>query len=326
MKKAKVGIVIPVYNVEQYLRQCIESILNQTLKDIQIVIVNDGSKDSSAAIIDEYAHKDSRIVPIHKTNGGISSARNEGLKYVNAEYVTFVDSDDWVDEDMYMRMYEAACNTNADIVSTNTNISATEIISHNIISEYLLRGDVSCCNKMFRYSDDIKNSFSFDPHNVSIDVKGCYDLFKGCRIWVIIPGAYYNYRQDNLSYGRSGFSKNDLNCVELTKQVAADVQKSFPDFYNLAYNHVIHAEFDIIVKAVNFGYKSAEDERLFISVQRQYRKDIKQHLCYSIRSEYFSKKEKIQMAMMSVCYPLYLKLKRVYLNKMASKKAISIKI
>lgn len=91
----KVSIVIPVYNVESYLRQCIDSVLNQSYQNLELVLVDDGSKDSSPAICDEYAAKDSRVVVVHKANGGAAAARNDGIRKATGDYVTFLDSDDY---------------------------------------------------------------------------------------------------------------------------------------------------------------------------------------------------------------------------------------
>ena len=115
-KKPLVSILIPVYNVEDYLSDCLESLINQTLKDIEIVCVNDGSTDSSLEILRKYEKIDERIVVVNKKNGGLPSARNAGLKVANGEYVGFVDSDDFVELDMFEKMSEQAKKDNADIV------------------------------------------------------------------------------------------------------------------------------------------------------------------------------------------------------------------
>lgn len=96
MKKI-VSIIVPVYNVEKFIFKTVNSILNQDYKNIEIILVDDGSPDNSARIIDELAKKDNRIVCVHKENGGVSSARNAGLKIATGEYVTFIDGDDWVE-------------------------------------------------------------------------------------------------------------------------------------------------------------------------------------------------------------------------------------
>lgn len=112
---AKVSVIVPVYNVEKYLKRCLDSLINQTLSDIDIICINDGSKDSSLQILEQYAQKDSRIVIYNQENSGLSVARNTGLEHASGEYIGFVDSDDWVDLDFYENLYNSAKNNNADI-------------------------------------------------------------------------------------------------------------------------------------------------------------------------------------------------------------------
>ena len=116
MSKPKVPIIVPVYNVEKYLRQCLESVINQTLKEIEIICIDDGSPDNCGAIIDEYAQKDTRIVAIHKENGGYGSALNYGFSIAKGEYIGIVESDDWIAPNMYELLYNKAIETNSDIV------------------------------------------------------------------------------------------------------------------------------------------------------------------------------------------------------------------
>ena len=93
----KVSIIVPVYNIEKYLAKCLDSLINQTLEDIEIICVNDGSTDNSAEILNEYAQKDCRIKIINQDNAGLSAARNTGINAANGEYIGYVDSDDWID-------------------------------------------------------------------------------------------------------------------------------------------------------------------------------------------------------------------------------------
>lgn len=115
-KRSKISVIVPVYNVEKYLSKCVESILNQTYKDIELILVDDGSLDNSGNICDNYAKNDNRIKVIHKENGGLSSARNAGLDIASGEYISFVDSDDWIDENTYEELVKKIVTTNADII------------------------------------------------------------------------------------------------------------------------------------------------------------------------------------------------------------------
>ena len=111
----KVSILVPIFNVEKYLRQCLDSIVNQTLKDIEIICINDGSTDSSPAIIDEFAKNDPRIVILTKTNSGYGDSMNQGLKKATGEYIGIVESDDWVDIDMFENLYDIAVKNNVAV-------------------------------------------------------------------------------------------------------------------------------------------------------------------------------------------------------------------
>lgn len=112
----KVSIIVPVYNVEKYLKKCLDSLVNQSLKAVEIIVVNDGSTDSSQKIIDLYADKYPNIIALTKKNGGLSDARNYGLRYASGEYIGFVDSDDYVELNMYELMYHKAKEEDCDIV------------------------------------------------------------------------------------------------------------------------------------------------------------------------------------------------------------------
>lgn len=105
---AKISVIVPIYKAEQYLRPCVDSILSQTFEDLELLLVDDGSPDCSGMFCDEYASKDPRVRVIHKKNGGVSTARNAGLDAASGEYITFVDSDDYIDRDMYAAMMELA--------------------------------------------------------------------------------------------------------------------------------------------------------------------------------------------------------------------------
>ncbi len=178
----KVSIIVPVYNVEKYLERCLEALVNQTLKDIEVIIVNDGSKDGSKAIIDKYEKEYPDIIKaFHTENGGASKARNYALQHVTGEYIGFVDSDDYIEENMYEKLYNKAIKENADIVCCNyyrvkeeqkkfnaknfgnKKIDKDDVFNKNIYEANLLFDEVPYLwNKIFK-ADIIKNNnFKFD--------------------------------------------------------------------------------------------------------------------------------------------------------------------
>ncbi|MGG2092737.1 glycosyltransferase [Bacillus sp. S13(2024)] len=209
-----VSIIVPVYNVEKYLDKCIESLLNQTLREIEIILVDDGSPDRCGQICDEYAQKDKRIRVIHKNNGGISSARNAGLEYVKGTYIGFVDSDDSVDRHMFEFLVKSAEKSNADITICGYQnvledgsfisilspqeqvINMNDLgISKYIINHYLTF-EHAFCNWNRLYKKDFVNKYNLrfeEEHSYAEDM--LFNLYSIChanRI-SIIPNPLYNY-------------------------------------------------------------------------------------------------------------------------------------
>lgn len=168
----KVSIIVPVYNVEKYIHKCLDSLVNQTLKELEFIFVNDGSPDSSSKIIKEYAKKDKRIKLLNKENGGQATARNLGLEHAKGEYIAFLDSDDYVKENMYETLYNRAKKDNLDIVICNNYLVYKDSIVENdpgitnkkekIISprEYVTLSP-SPWNKIIRHEYLIKEKFKF---------------------------------------------------------------------------------------------------------------------------------------------------------------------
>lgn len=141
------SIVVPMYNVERFLPECIDSLCNQTLKDIEIILVDDGSPDRCGEIADKYSSQDSRIQVVHRVNGGLGPARNSGMEIARGEYIGFVDSDDWVDPNMFEHLYAAASEHQADIVFTGLRtVRHGEVVS---VREHPFAG------KTLQGSDDI---------------------------------------------------------------------------------------------------------------------------------------------------------------------------
>ena len=165
MNDIKISIIVPIYNVEKYLDRCMVSLLNQTLKDIEIIMVDDGSPDNCPQMCDEYAKKDNRVKVVHKENGGLGYARNSGLDVAMGEYVAFVDSDDYLDEDSLLSMVELTKHYDADLFCFGIRMTTTDkpmqrkqqhdtlytVDSSNLIKKILLY-NTNCgpCSKMFR--------------------------------------------------------------------------------------------------------------------------------------------------------------------------------
>ena len=211
----KFSVIIPIYKVEQYLRQCVDSVLAQTYTDVEIILVDDGSPDSCPAICDEYAKKDSRIKVIHKPNGGLSDARNAGLDMAQGEYVLFLDSDDWWDDKDALRKTDASLKeSGADItiigmkkyfsledrlgdVRTPKKCDKEQLtLSH--AQEQYMRSNIfvaSACDKVVRRFLIEKDNQRFVKHQLSEDIEWCCKLLLKNPKMDVLEEAFYVYRQ-----------------------------------------------------------------------------------------------------------------------------------
>lgn len=240
----KLSVIVPVYNTEKYLRECIDSILAQTFTDFELILVNDGSTDGSGAICDEYAEKDPRIQVIHQENGGITVARKSGVRVARGEYVTFVDSDDWIDQEMYRIML---AGESADIVICNMirfrNNDMFEIkccVNPGLYDKQKLQDTFyptmlfdfdrcqpavhpSLCNKLIR-CEIIRNVINNVADGITYgeDALCSYAcMLDAEKIHVMAQGLYY-YRENPQSvcnvYNKEMFSKLILLGTELERQ------------------------------------------------------------------------------------------------------------
>ena len=188
----KVSIIIPVYNTEDYLRVCLESVLNQTLQEIEIIVVNDGSTDNSLEILKEYEMKHpEKLKVLHKENGGLSSARNYGLQYATGEFLAFVDSDDWIETDMCEEMYNKAKEEQSDIVICDMVDHYPErvVYHHSSVFDNKFHVTASACNKMFRteFIGDIRFPIGLWYEDLDFTTR---QLMKTNKISVIHKGFY----------------------------------------------------------------------------------------------------------------------------------------
>lgn len=240
-----VSIIVPVYNVEEYLRKCLDSIINQTLKDIEIICVNDGTKDNSVVILNEYAEKDSRVKIIHKNNGGLSSARNEGMKHASADFIGFVDSDDWIEPDTYELAYKAMTKNDADLVCWYTKIEPeADLLDnaimagikeyhkinnsgfYNISDDVLMNCTVTVWNKLFKLSIIKQYEIVFPVGVLYEDTEFFMKYVMACKTVFFIDRYLTHYLQRaNSIMWKNSFGKKRLS-VDRIK-----IMKSIYSFY-----------------------------------------------------------------------------------------------
>lgn len=235
---AKVSVIIPVYNAEKYLEDCLNSVTGQTLRDIEIVCVNDGSTDKSPQILEAYAEKDSRIRVIHKENGGPISAKKAGVVAAQGAYVGYVDSDDWIEPDMYENLYEKVRHYGCDIVASGlfrqfsdsavkvTNTIAPGLYDRNAIIKkilpYMLYNGTyyqmgvrpNLVNKLFRKELLIGEQESV-PENITNgdDTAVTYPCIQNAQKVILTDEIYYHYRQHDTSISKTTGNDSEISNI-----------------------------------------------------------------------------------------------------------------
>lgn len=228
--KDLISVIVPVYNVEKYLPQCIDSILNQTEKNLEIILVDDGSLDNSGKICDEFSKKDDRIVVIHKKNNGLSSARNAGLEIAKGNYIGFVDSDDWLDKSMYEVLLKLLKENNSDIsccdfFKTANSDDSIPHIDNEIINSYnnieslnnfyngLYTQTVVAWNKL--YKRELFKDISYPVGKIHEDEGTTYKLYYKANKITYTNRPLYYYRITPNSITTSKFNKKRLDIIDV---------------------------------------------------------------------------------------------------------------
>lgn len=215
-----ISVIVPVYNVEKYLKRCVDSIIWQSYSNLEIILVNDGSPDRCGEICNEYAKKDDRVRVIHKKNGGLSDARNAGVEIARGNYLAFIDSDDWVNEKYFEKLYQLISNTNSDIVSCNfletdgkvkttipqeveiytfTNYEALEQLTNKFYSQLVVSwGKI--------YKSNLFNDIKFPVGKIHEDEFVIHHLLYSADKVVLTTEQLYYYYQRNDSITGEGFN------------------------------------------------------------------------------------------------------------------------
>ena len=261
MKKT-LSVIVPIYNVEKYLSKCLDSIISQTYEKLEIILINDGSTDRCGEICKNYALKDSRVKYIYKQNGGLASARNAGLDIASGDYISFVDSDDWIDTDMYETLIYHLETTDSDIAvcgikevfpdatrfkSNTGNISffnITEAIESLVSPNNIVRFEV--WNKVFK--KDIIGESRFKDKQIYEDVFFDRKVFFRVNKMVFIDKPFYNYLKVRDGNTNSFFKENRLQIFnELEDFIDELKERNMPDL-------VKKFEYFLIDTAISFYY------------------------------------------------------------------------
>ena len=276
MDTPKISVIVPVYNVEKYLSRCVDSILSQSFSDFELILVNDGSTDSSEKICDEYGKKDGRVKVIHKKNGGQSSARNAGIKNSIGEYISFVDSDDWISKDYLDYLYLLIKKYNADVSSANFIFTSKENIkfpvysreklvknTYSILQFYLKqdkmhgKNDFAVWGKL--YKKELFYDVKFPIGKIYEDNIINFEILKKCNRYVKSSKIIYAYFQRIHSTTKSKLLKKHLvlidSSIEMLNLAGRDKK-----LIVLCKRKIAMSYFSILAMYVRFGTDLPEEK------------------------------------------------------------------
>jgi Glycosyltransferases involved in cell wall biogenesis len=311
----KISVIVPVYRVEPYLRKCIDSICNQTFRNLEIILINDGSPDSCGDICEEYAKKDERIIVIHKENGGLSDARNAGIPYATGDYIIFIDSDDYMELDMLAYLYSNIQKFHADVSTCrafdvyDSQIQAPEFAEEIVACNaeefyaYILRGTKVCgeiWNKLFK--KETIEGLSFPKGKLYEDIFFTADFVQNIKVACVgtSPKYYYIHRADSIT-GKP-YRRQIIDIIDGYEKTYQVVCKLFPKLREEADCLRIWSRFIVLDKMlVEENYKSIPEYKEIVTFLKVHTKAI-------LHNQYFNKKRKVASMLLSINISLYRKI------------------
>ena len=299
------SVIVPVYEVEKYLKKCVDSLLNQTFRNLEIILVDDGSPDGCPAICDDYGRRDSRIRVLHKENAGQAIARNRALDLCTGDYVTFVDSDDWIEPDTYQCAMEAAAKTGAPIVcfgrydvkeatgerkkglcpDKEEVLSKTEMLRRMFTWQGC---DCSPCDKIFKRW--LFDGIRFPEESGSEDLAILYKLVIRAGKTAMVPRPFYNYlqRSGSTSYGQ--VSEKIFNYPARTEVLYRDICKMEPEVKDAARFLRVRSLSRV---AMLLDQADQQVRNQYRKQEKASRKGLRTHLGFLLTSRYFGRQERI---------------------------------
>lgn len=325
MDNIKVSVIIPVYNVQTYLARCLDSIINQTYSNLEIIIVDDGSTDGSAQIAQEYAMKDDRIKLISKDNGGLSSARNCGLNHANGNIISFIDSDDWLYHDAYANIVSCFNSHDVDLVmfkgkpvygfedKIDSAIKNIKILTQQDFADIIFgtknrKGTISCWNKV--YKTKLLEDIRFVEGVINEDIYFNYLVYKKIKNIAYIDAEYYYYfqRTDSLSSGK--IVKKSMDLLKMWDVVFE--QENDPNLKEIIKLNKIFGCFTLLLRSAVFGvdeqFDDFEDYKKFML--KEFRKNILKIIVFDRLDKY----RKIAAILMFINYNLCGSIAKKYLK------------
>lgn len=315
MMQEKISIIVPVYNVEAYLERCVESILKQTYTNLEILLVNDGSTDKSGELCDKLALRDHRIRVIHKENGGLSDARNRGIDEASSNLIGFIDSDDYIDEDMYETLYRQMVASKADLSMCGhydvyhqiPEKQVAEIKTWELMPEEAIKMvmeakilSVTAVNKLYKKA--LFEQLRFRIGKIAEDAFIMVDLIHQCSKIVATNEKKYYYVHRENSITTQKFSLKFLNVIEAYEQNAKIISENYPDLYDVAIMRLNWAYFYVLDRLlVDNDFKDKVLEDRLISYLKKNKKSI-------LMDSRFTRARKMSFLALCLSRKLYLRI------------------
>ena len=317
IKNDLISIIIPIFNTEKYLSKTINSILSQSYKNIEVILVDDGSDDNSLSICKEYAKKDNRIVVIHNENSGVSKTRNIGLEQAKGDFISFVDSDDYIEKNMIEELYNLHLKTNSDItmcsiirenqngkefekiIYPNKTISQKKIIENTIndnIRDYLW-------NKL--YKKDLFDEIEFPKGKIYEDVLTLYRLYSKANHLTSTDDVLYHYvnRENSIVNSSSGRKAQSLYDAYTKKLI--DIESFYPEFASLCrYQRIIHE--------INYFIELSKEEKIDYTNLKEKINNLKNDCIFNHK---YTVKQKIKYILMVYFTQLFILLRKRKMSK-----------
>ncbi len=308
-----ISVVVAVYNSEPYLHRCIESIILQSYKNLQIILVDDGSPDNSGAICDEYAKEDSRITVIHKENGGLSDARNKGIDIAKGEYITFVDADDYISFDFVEVLYGCIKEFDADISVCNIVVFSGEYAPPKepsvtvkvfnpkcAIETMLLQREFTNSANGKLYAKKLFETSRFTKGILYEDFDLIFDIVDLAQKVVYCSEAEYYYYINQAGIMHENIDERHFVLIDISKRMLNTFSKKYPTLKNQAYSRYIFSVFFINDRIV---YNNKQNE--FSAEREAFRTEIKKDIFKILKNKYIKFPLKVKAVCFSVSLGFY---------------------
>lgn len=306
-----ISVVVPVYNVEKYLKKCIDSVLKQSFKDFELILVDDGSTDNSGAICDEYAD-DENIKVVHKENGGLADARNVGIDNSTGDYITFLDSDDFIKKDYLSILYNIAIKTKTDVVISKfinfyegrePNENGDEDYKFSVVSKeecyrkMLLQEDIDVSATAKMYAKRVFDNIRFVKGQLYEDINIVDQVIEKANGIAITDYAGYCYLQRKGSIMYGNFNESRMSLLQATDRLLQLMKSKYPHNIEAAIYRDIYCSFHLLGRSV------MDDD--YKEISNQLRKRILSQKKFIFKSRFCQKKEKLATLVLMFGLPVY---------------------